>query len=125
MDDSIRGPRRRATKTGCAVEATMSVMGGVWKPVLVFHLLSGRLRFNALCRLTPNATPRMITLQLRELEADGIIRRIVYPEVPPRVEYELTDFGRTLEPVLVSLRDWGEAFQRQGHQAGADDARDR
>lgn len=90
----------------------MSVLGGLWKPVLVFHLLGGRLRFNALCRLTANATPRMITLQLRELEADGILRRIVYPEVPPKVEYELTEFGRTLEPVLLSLRAWGETFQR-------------
>jgi DNA-binding HxlR family transcriptional regulator len=116
MDDSVRGARRRATKTGCAVEATMSVMGGVWKPVLVFHLLDGRLRFNALCRLTPNATQRMITLQLRELEADGVIRRIVYPEVPPRVEYELTEFGRTLKPVLISLREWGEAFQSRQPQ---------
>lgn len=89
----------------------MSVVGGIWKPVLVCHLLPGRVRFNALCRLTPNATARMITLQLRELEADGIIRRIVYPEVPPKVEYELTEFGRTLEPVLLSLREWGEAFQ--------------
>jgi DNA-binding HxlR family transcriptional regulator len=89
----------------------MSVIGGVWKPVLVFHLLGGCVRFNALCRLTPNATARMITLQLRELEADGVIRRIVYPEVPPRVEYELTSFGRTLEPILISLRDWGELFQ--------------
>jgi DNA-binding HxlR family transcriptional regulator len=114
MNDSVRGPRRRAVKTGCAVEATMSVVGGLWKPVLVFHLLEGRVRFNALCRLTPNATARMITLQLRELEADGVIRRIVYPEVPPRVEYELTDFGRTLEPVLLSLRNWGEAFQQRG-----------
>lgn len=113
MNDSVSGTRRRATKTGCAVEATMSVIGGLWKPVLVFHLLDGRVRFNALCRLTPNATPRMITLQLRELEADGVIRRIVYPEVPPRVEYELTPFGRTLEPVLISLRDWGKAFQNR------------
>ena len=89
----------------------MSVIGGLWKPVLLFHLMPGRVRFNALCRLTPNATARMITLQLRELENDGVIRRIVYAEVPPKVEYELTDFGRTLEPVLASLRDWGEAFQ--------------
>ncbi|MEL6299470.1 MAG: winged helix-turn-helix transcriptional regulator [Pseudomonadota bacterium] len=111
MNDTVRGPKRRAAKTGCAVEATMSVIGGVWKPVLVFHLLAGRQRFNMLCRLTPNATHRMITLQLRELEADGVINRIVYPEVPPRVEYELTEFGRTLEPVLTSLRDWGKAFQ--------------
>lgn len=95
----------------------MSVVGGLWKPVLVFHLLDGRVRFNALCRLTPNATPRMITLQLRELEADGVIRRIVYPEVPPRVEYELTEFGRTLEPILISLRDWGEALQTRDASA--------
>lgn len=97
----------------------MSVVGGLWKPVLVFHLLDGRVRFNALCRLTPNATPRMITLQLRELEADGVIRRIVYPEVPPRVEYELTEFGRTLEPILISLRDWGEAFQTRDASASS------
>ncbi|GJD96262.1 winged helix-turn-helix transcriptional regulator [Methylobacterium iners] len=100
----------------------MSVVGGIWKPVLVFHLLEGRLRFNALCRLTPNATPRMITLQLRELEADGIISRIVYPEVPPRVEYELTDLGRTLEPVLISLRDWGEGFQSEGRATALEGA---
>lgn len=103
--------RRRAGRTGCSVEATLSVIGGVWKPVLLFHLLDGKLRFNALCRLTPNATQRMITLQLRELEADGIVLRTVYPEVPPRVEYELTPMGRTLEPVLLSMRAWGMAFQ--------------
>lgn len=89
----------------------MSVVGRVWKPVLVFHLLNGKLRFNALCRMVKNATPRMVTLQLRELEADGIIQRTVYPEVPPKVEYELTDLGRTLKPILVGLRDWGERFQ--------------
>jgi len=99
------------------VEATMSVLGGLWKPVLMFHLLEGKLRFNALCRLTPNATARMVTLQLPELEMDGVIRRIVYPEVPPKVEYELTEFGRTLEPILVSLRDWGEGFQAREHAA--------
>ncbi|QOG06571.1 helix-turn-helix transcriptional regulator [Aureimonas sp. OT7] len=113
MDDTVaaRRNRRKAGRTGCAVEATLSVIGGVWKPVLLFHLLEGKLRFNALCRLTPSATPRMITLQLRELEADGIIDRIVYPEVPPKVEYELTDLGRSLAPVLLSMRDWGDRLQ--------------
>lgn len=106
-----RSVRRRAGRTGCSVEATLSVIGGVWKPVLLFHLLHGKLRFNALCRLTPNATPRMITLQLRELEADGIIVRTIYPEVPPKVEYELTAMGRTLKPVLLSMRAWGADFQ--------------
>ena len=109
MDDSVprRGRRRQAGRTGCAVEATLSVIGGIWKPVLLFHLLEGKLRFNALCRLVPSATARMITLQLRELEADGVVNRIVYPEVPPKVEYELTERGRSLEPVLVSMREWG------------------
>ncbi|HWL69261.1 MAG TPA: helix-turn-helix domain-containing protein [Geminicoccus sp.] len=113
MNDSNgrRTQRRRAGRTGCAVEATLSVIGGVWKPVLLFHLLQGKLRFNALCRLTPSATARMITLQLRELEADGIVNRIVYPEVPPKVEYELTELGRSLEPVLLSMRDWGEQLR--------------
>ena len=105
------GRRHKAGRTGCAVEATLSVIGGVWKPVLLFHLLRGTLRFNALCRLTPSATPRMITLQLRELEADGVIHRTVFPEVPPRVEYSLTPLGRSLQPVLVAMRDWGQAFQ--------------
>lgn len=114
MDDSVtrRGRRRQAGRTGCAVEATLSVIGGIWKPVLLFHLLEGKLRFNALCRLVPSATARMITLQLRELEADGVVNRIVYPEVPPKVEYELTELGRSLEPVLVSMRDWGTRLQK-------------
>lgn len=118
MDVSVRSHsppaqrrRRTAGRTGCAVEATLSVIGGVWKPVLLFHLLSGTLRFNALCRLTPNATPRMVTLQLRELEADGIVRRTVYPEVPPKVEYALTPLGRSLEPVLLGMRAWGAGFR--------------
>lgn len=79
---------------------------------MVFHLLSGKLRFNALCRVIPSATPRMITLQLRELEADGIVRRTVFPEVPPKVEYELTELGQSLEPVLLNMRDWGERLQK-------------
>ncbi|EPR23324.1 winged helix-turn-helix transcriptional regulator [Agrobacterium radiobacter] len=103
--------RRAATKTGCAVEATISVVGGIWKPVILFHLLDGKLRFNAICRLTPAATPRMITLQLRELEADGIISRTIYPEVPPKVEYELTELGFSLEPLLLAMCGWGERLQ--------------
>ncbi|UXN75078.1 helix-turn-helix transcriptional regulator [Devosia sp. A8/3-2] len=103
-------PRRRVERTGCAVEVTLSVIGGLWKPVILFHLLHGKLRFNALCRMVPNATARMVTLQLRELERDGVINRIVYPEVPPRVEYELTNLGRSLEPVLLSMRNWGAGF---------------
>jgi DNA-binding HxlR family transcriptional regulator len=103
--------RKYNWKTGCDVEATLSVIGGRWKPILVCHLLGGRKRFGELRRLTPNATERMITLQLRELEADGVIDRHVYAEVPPRVEYEVTEFGRSLEKILVLMQEWGSAFK--------------
>lgn len=103
--------RKCCSKTGCAVEATLAVVGGRWKPILLFHLLEGRKRFSELCRKAPNATQRMITLQLRELEADGIVTRHVFAQVPPRVEYELTELGRSLEPLLLQMRDWGDRFQ--------------
>ena len=103
--------RKYSWRTGCDVEATLSVIGGRWKPVLVCHLLGGRKRFGELRRLTPNATERMITLQLRELEADGVIARHVFAEVPPRVEYEVTEFGRSLEPILELMQVWGRGFK--------------
>ncbi|MEO1719814.1 MAG: helix-turn-helix domain-containing protein [Pseudomonadota bacterium] len=110
-------------KTGCAVEATLSVIGGRWKPVLLFHLIDGQKRFGELRRLTPNATERMITLQLRELEEDGVVSRHVYAEVPPRVEYRLTPFGNSLRPLLSQMRTWGEDFQdrQRAAQPGAND----
>lgn len=104
--------KRHDSKSGCAVEATLSVIGGLWKPLILFHLMGGKLRFMQLTRRIPNATQRMLTLQLRELEQDGVLVRHVYPQVPPKVEYELTAFGRSLAPVLLTLREWGEAYQR-------------
>lgn len=108
-------PKRLDPKSGCAVELTLSVIGGVWKPLILFHLLVGKKRFMELTRLIPNATQRMVTLQLRELEADGLITRHVFPQVPPRVEYEVTPLARTLAPVMLSLREWGERYRRE-HQ---------
>ena len=99
--------RRTYCEFGCPVEATLDVIGGKWKCVILFHLLSGTKRFNELRRLMPEVTQRMLTRQLRELESDQIIKRTVYPEVPPKVEYSLTDFGRTLEPIMKMLQQWG------------------
>ncbi len=97
---------------GCSVEATLDVIGGKWKGVILFHLLSHTMRFNELRRLLPDVTQRMLTLQLRELEQAGVIHREVYPEVPPKVEYSLTPFGRSLEPIILLMRDWGNQYMQ-------------
>lgn len=92
---------------GCPVEAALEVIGGKWKGVILYHLLSETLRFNELFRLMPGITQRMLTKQLRELEAHNLIERKVYPVVPPKVEYSMTQYGKTLEPVIHALRVWG------------------
>jgi DNA-binding HxlR family transcriptional regulator len=94
---------------GCTVEAAVSLIDGKWKSVILFHLLRGTARFNELRRRLPGVTQRMLTNQLRELEADGLITRTVYAQVPPKVEYSLSPPGRSLEPVLASLKAWGDA----------------
>lgn len=92
----------------CPVEQTLDVVGGRWKGILLFHLLTNPvLRFGELRKRVPGATQRMVTLALRELERDGCISRKVYSEVPPKVEYSITPFGRTLEPVVKALCFWG------------------
>ena len=93
---------------GCAVEATLQLIDGKWKGVILYHLLEGTLRFNEIRRRLPNITQRMLTAQLRELEQDGFVLRTVYAEVPPKVEYSLTSRGRTLEPVIMALKKWGD-----------------
>jgi len=104
---------------GCSVEATLDVIGGRWKGVILFHLLSGTKRFNELQRLVSGCTQRMLTLQLRELERDGVVLRTVYAQVPPKVEYSLTDFGQSLEPILLLMRDWGDRYLDQLSQTPA------
>lgn len=102
--------RRYDCQFGCSVEVTLDVISGKWKGVILFHLLKGERRFNELRRLLPDVTQRMLTLQLRELEEDGIVQRKIFQEVPPHVEYSLTEFGRTLEPMLLLMRDWGDEY---------------
>src|SRR5882724_13173890 len=95
---------------GCPVEATLDLIDGKWKAVILYHLLGDTIRFNELGRRLSRITQRMLTRQLRELEAAGLIHREVYAEVPPRVEYSLTKLGRSLEPVIRSLWSWGNAY---------------
>ncbi|BAW24572.1 helix-turn-helix domain-containing protein [Comamonas sp. w2-DMI] len=104
---------------GCTVEATLTLIGGKWKGVILYRLLTEQvLRFNELRRLLPNITQRMLTNQLRELESDGLIARKVYPEVPPKVEYRLTAYGQTLKPVIHALKKWGDAHvEGDAHKA--------
>ncbi len=109
-------PRKHAHETydcghpySCPVEATLDVIGGKWKGVILFHLARTQ-RFNELERLIPGINRRMLTLQLRELERDGLVHREVYRQVPPKVEYSLTEFGETLSPLIVQMRDWGAAY---------------
>lgn len=107
---AMKDKKRRTNNChyGCAVEAALDVIGGKWKGVILFHLLDGTKRFNELRRLVPSVTLRMLTLQLRELENDKVIARTVYPQVPPKVEYALTEFGLSLKPILLGLRAWGQ-----------------
>jgi DNA-binding HxlR family transcriptional regulator len=95
------------------VEVTLSLIGGKWKPLIVFYLLGGTKRFSELRRLLPQATQQMLTMQLRELEQAGILHRHVYAQVPPKVEYSLTELGRSIEPVLRQMCRWGEWYSEQ------------
>lgn len=100
----------RGCHVGCPVEASLEVIGGKWKGMLLYHIMiaDGPVRFSELERALKNATRRMLTRQLKELQEDGIILRTAYPEVPPRVEYSLTEKGDTLRPVIELLKGWGE-----------------
>ena len=95
----------------CPVATTLGLIGGKYKALILWRLSSGTLRFSDLQRHI-SATPKMLTQQLRELETQGLILRKVYPIIPPKVEYSLTELGRSLMPVLISMRDWGNSYLR-------------
>ncbi|AGK95770.1 winged helix-turn-helix transcriptional regulator [Clostridium pasteurianum] len=94
----------------CPIEAPISLIGGKYKAIILFHLVNKTLRFNELQKLIPQATPKMLTQQLRELEGDGLIVRTVYPVVPPKTEYCLSGFGESIIPILNLMCDWGTNY---------------
>ena len=107
---------KKAADYSCSVEATLDVIGGKWKGVVLYHLLDGTKRFGELQRRIPNVTRRMLTLSLRELEEASIVHREVYKQVPPKVEYSLTDYGRSLQPIISGLRAWGDEHLKRLEQ---------
>ena len=104
------------TRDNCPVEATLDLIGGKYKALILWHLSEGILRFSELRNRIPKATPKMLTQQLRELEEQALIHRDVYPVIPPKVEYSLTETGRSLLPILVAMRDWGANYLRSKDQ---------
>ncbi len=97
-------------QTNCPVETTLDLIGGKYKALILWHLSQGKLRFSQLRKVIENATPKMLTQQLRELESQKLIHREVFPIVPPKVEYSLTELGLSLMPVLTAMRDWGANY---------------
>lgn len=104
--------------THCPVAATISLIGGKYKSLILWNLSEGTLRFSQLSKGIPCATPKMLTQQLRELERDGLVQREVFPVVPPRVEYSLTAFGKSIRPILRAMFKWGVGYlEKQGLEA--------
>lgn len=101
-------------ESGCPIRTTLDVIGGKWKPLILFRLKDGPQRFGALRRAIPEVTQKMLTDRLRELEGDGVVHREVYAVVPPRVEYSLTPYGEGLRPVLAAMADWGSRHRARG-----------
>ena len=97
--------------TTCPVELTVSLIGSKWKVLILHDLLNGVKRYSELTRTIKGISAKVLTAMLRDLEKDGIVARKVYPQVPPKVEYSLTDLGKSLEPILLSMKTWGENYQ--------------
>lgn len=106
----MESERKNTRHYHCPVEATLEVIGGKWKPIILWQLRTERLRFSGLQQSMQGISPKMLTKQLRELEEDGLILREIYPEIPPKVEYSLTEFGKTVLPVLDALCEWGTEY---------------
>lgn len=96
----------------CPVETVLKMIGGKYKTLILWHLLSGSMRNGEIHRKVPKATPKMLTQQLRELEVDGLINRTVYAQVPPKVEYSLTELGISLKPILQMIYEWGADYMK-------------
>lgn len=112
MSDSCSMKLCGTKKYYCNVELTLQIIGGKWKPLILYRLgTDGTLRFSEVKRAIPSITQKMLTQQLREMESDGIVHREVYPQVPPKVEYSLTELGQSVMPIISQLCQWGKEYE--------------
>jgi DNA-binding HxlR family transcriptional regulator len=105
-ENSTNTLNKKKLDESCDMAYAISLIGGRWKPSILWRLISGKMRYNELRKSLPDVSERILVLQLRELEKDGLVKRIVYAEVPPRVEYQLTETGMTMKPMLKGILDW-------------------
>ncbi|WP_316811920.1 winged helix-turn-helix transcriptional regulator [Pedobacter heparinus] len=112
-DTSTNAFNEKQINDSCGMAYSLSVIGGRWKPAILCRLLYGKMRYSDLRNSIANISERMLVAQLRELETDQVVKRIVHPVVPPRVEYELTELGLTMKPMLKSMSDWGNMHRSQ------------
>ncbi|MFC3199373.1 winged helix-turn-helix transcriptional regulator [Parapedobacter deserti] len=118
-ETSSNALNEKEINSSCGMGYALSLIGGRWKSNILWRLiLDGKMRYNELRKAIPGISERMLVAQLRELEADRLVLRIVYPEVPPRVEYELTALGQSMRPMLQSISDWGEAHRKTVEDEG-------
>ncbi|NLR59043.1 helix-turn-helix transcriptional regulator [Chitinophaga polysaccharea] len=111
-ENSSNAINGRQLRGDCGTAYTLSLIGGRWKPTILWRLLDGKMRYNELKKSISGISERVLVLQLRELENDDLVKRIIYPEVPPRVEYELTPLGWSMEALLQHMSDWGVAHKK-------------
>ncbi len=105
--------KKKQTEYKCPLEATMGIIGGKYKGVIIGHLIDKTLRYSELQKLISHATPKMLIQQLKELESDGIVKRKLYPVVPPKTEYSLTERGKSLIPAIIELNKWGLNYLKE------------
>jgi DNA-binding HxlR family transcriptional regulator len=118
MENSCKIMKIRNKQYTCTVELTLDIIGGKWKPLILWHLgIGGTKRFSEVKKSLPGITQKMLTQQLRELEADGMISRKIYAQVPPKVEYTLTDEGQSLMPILDTMCRWGKEYYEKAQKS--------
>lgn len=103
----------------CPVETTLTIISDKWKVLILRDLMTGTKRFGELKKSIGNVSQKVLTSQLRQMEESGVVSRKVYPEVPPRVEYSLTDLGKSLKPILDAMQNWGEGYKEILRESGA------